>query len=67
MNCPTCTRSIYAPYRVYDERGKVLEGCVDECHSEHLTTPSESARWHNRTQAKAIRRAMRKGQQGKGY
>ena len=67
MRCNTCTNSVYAPYRVYSAQGKVLEGCVDACHTDHLTTPGESARWHNRPQAKAIRRVMLKGQQGKGY
>jgi hypothetical protein len=53
--CPICTRSIYSPYRVYDDRGHVIQGCVDKSHTGHLVTPSESARWHHRPEAKQIR------------
>lgn len=63
-HCPTCTRSPHNPYRRYDNRGKVLEGCVDACHEGKLVTPSESARWHSRKEAKDIRRAELKSLQG---
>jgi hypothetical protein len=56
-HCPTCTRSAGAPFRTYDARGKVVRGCVDAFHTGHLVTPSESARWHHRPEAEAIRRA----------
>jgi len=55
QTCNTCGRQAWSPYRVYDERGKVLQGCVDEFHSGHLVTPSESSHWHNRKEAKKIR------------
>lgn len=62
--CPTCCRPAAAPFRVYDARGKVLSGCVDHFHTGHLVTPSESAMWHARPEAKRLRaqqRAMRDG------
>jgi len=65
--CPTCTRSVYSPYRQYDSHGKVLGGCVDECHTPHLLTISESTRWHNRPEAKQIRKRLKRGRMGKGY
>jgi len=63
--CPTCSRGPSVPYRVTDKgTGKVLQGCVDHFHTGHLMTPSESAWWHYRADAKKIRtrsRAMRDG------
>lgn len=55
--CPTCTRAPDRPSRVYDSFGKVTSGCVDHFHGGHLITPSESARWHARPEAKRIRAA----------
>lgn len=66
MLCPTCVGRKYAPYRVYDDRGKVLQGCVDVFHTDHLVTPSESSRWHNRPAAKAIRARSKAFMLGKG-
>jgi hypothetical protein len=65
--CNTCGRDASAPYRVYDARGKCTAGCVDDFHTGHLVTPSESSRWHNRPDAKKIRAALKRGQSGKGY
>ena len=65
--CNTCTRSDHSPYRVYDTRGKVVAGCVDACHTGRLMTPSESANWHHRPDAKRIRARAAKGMKGKGY
>jgi hypothetical protein len=59
--CPTCTRPASAPYRVYDDRGRVINGCVDAHHDGALVTPSESARWHARPEARIIRRASEHG------
>jgi len=64
MSCPTCGKHRDAPYRVYDKRGKVTQGCVDDYHTGHLITHSESSYWHNRPEAKKIRaslKAMLKG------
>lgn len=58
MNCTTCTRPVDAPYRVYDRSGKVVAGCIDGCHTGHLIPCSESNRWHNRKEAKAMRKAQ---------
>lgn len=52
--CTTCTRSIHSPYRRHDARGHVTEGCVDASHDGHLH--GESLRWHNRPEAKEIRK-----------
>lgn len=57
-HCPTCTRRACDPFRRYDKTGRVLYGCVDAFHTGHLVTPSESARWHNRPQAKKIRAGL---------
>jgi hypothetical protein len=65
--CPTCCNSIYSPYRQYDAAGKVTAGCVDDCHSGLFTPISESSRWHNRPEAKKIRKALARGKAGKGY
>lgn len=54
--CSTCGRAPGSPFRVYDVHGKVISGCVDDFHTGHLITPSESARWHNRPVSKQIRR-----------
>lgn len=61
--CPTCMRKAHSPFRVWNG-GKVVNGCVDEFHTGHLTSPSESSFWHNRPAAKKIRgnmKAMRNG------
>jgi hypothetical protein len=63
--CPICIRPGYDPYRVYDKLGKVLQGCVASFHDGRLVQISESNRWHNRPQAKAIRRSLRQAQFGK--
>lgn len=67
LTCNTCGRAAGSPFRVYDEHGKVINGCVDEFHTGHLVTPSESSRWHARPEAKQIRARLKRGQQGKGY
>lgn len=54
--CPTCTRSCSNPYRRHDAHGKVIEGCVDACHTGRLVSPSESNRWQNSKAAESIRR-----------
>ena len=59
MNCTTCNRRSNDPYRVFNERGKVIAGCVDECHTGQLITPSESSWWHTKKEAKAIRIATK--------
>lgn len=58
--CPTCTRPADQPYRQYDARGKCVAGCIDDFHTGHLITPSESSFWHNRPQAKKLRAAQKK-------
>lgn len=63
--CHTCGRADDSPYRVYDDHGKVVAGCVDECHTGRLITPSESARWHARPEAKRIRTRAKRGNRGK--
>lgn len=55
--CTTCCRNVTSPYRVYDERGKVIQGCVDASHEGH--TIAESSRWHHRPEALALRRENR--------
>lgn len=62
--CPTCGRPSAAPYRETDAHGKVLAGCVDEFHTGHLVTPSASAAWHARPDARRIRTASKAGRMG---
>ena len=57
--CNSCCRAPHSPFRVYDERGAVIHGCVDECHTGHLVIPSASASWHARKEAKAIRASLK--------
>ena len=52
--CSTCTRDPGAPFRRHDTHGKITEGCIDECHTGHVY--GESAAWHNRAQAKKLRK-----------
>lgn len=63
--CNTCTRPDHSPFRVYDQWGHVVAGCVDACHTGRLVTPSASASWYHRPQAKAIRAGLRRMQQGR--
>lgn len=58
--CTLCFKDIFVPYRVYSEQGRVIEGCVGEGHTDRLVTPSESSRWHYRSEAKKIRANLRK-------
>ena len=53
--CNTCTHSASSPYRVTDDAGRVIQGCIDAFHTGHLVPGSESERWHNRKEAMALR------------
>lgn len=55
--CPTCGRAAGSPFRIYNDRGKVVHGCIDAFHSGHLML-GESRCWHNRPEAKALRRTV---------
>ena len=59
--CTICGRPDHDPWRLYDERGRVVFGCVDECHTGRLVTPSESARHHNSPVARTLRAALARG------
>jgi len=65
--CNTCGKPDHSPYRVYDDHGHVINGCVDACHTDRLVSPSASNSWHYRPEAKDIRRRNERGRQGKGY
>lgn len=60
MTCNTCGKPVSAPYRVFDTKGAVIQGCVDSCHTEHLLSCTASLRWALRTEAKEIQRAAKK-------
>lgn len=62
--CPTCTRIAAAPFRATDASGKIVNGCVDHFHTGHLVTPSASATWHSRPEAKRIRAKSKAGRGG---
>lgn len=55
--CPTCTRSVFSPYRRLFN-GKIVEGCIDASHDDKLY--GESLRWHNRKEAKDFRTRLKK-------
>ena len=57
--CRICTKPVDSPYRVYDERGHVIQGCVAPDHTGHLIAISASAQWHNRPEAKQIRKGLK--------
>lgn len=60
--CTTGGRPADAPYRrlAYKGNGRhIIEGCVDACHDAEMLSPA-SAEWHNRPDAKRIRRATAK-------
>jgi hypothetical protein len=59
MLCTTCNKPDHSPFRVF-EGSKVVMGCVDACHTSKLVTPSESAFWHARPEAKKIRGALQR-------
>jgi hypothetical protein len=58
--CNTCCRPAHSPWRVYNENGKVVHGCIDEFHSGHLVTPSANSAWHNRPVAVKLRQQSKK-------
>jgi hypothetical protein len=59
--CNTCGKPATSPYRVYCNRGKVVQGCVDQFHTEALRgIIGESSFWHFRPEAKRIRVASKK-------
>jgi len=60
ITCNTCCHVDHNPWRVYDGRGRVINGCVDVCHTGRLVTPSASASWHGRKEARQIRVALRR-------
>lgn len=55
MLCPICNRSADRPYRRFDLRGKVTEGCVARFH-DRANLIGESARWHS-VQRRALGKA----------
>ena len=45
-----------------NERGRLVQGCVDEFHTGHVM--GEAAIWHNRPEAKKLRAALKLGRRG---
>jgi hypothetical protein len=62
--CPTCGNGPYSPFRSYDAQGRVVQGCVDEFHTEHLVTPSASSAWHARPAARQLRTSAKQARLG---
>jgi hypothetical protein len=58
--CPTCGNAAYSPFRRFLANGSVDCGCIDGFHTGHLQQISESNRWHNRPEAKKLRRDVEK-------
>ena len=57
--CPICFAPSHSPFRMW-EGDKIIGGCVDDFHTGHLVVPSQSASFHNRTDAKTIRAENKK-------
>lgn len=58
QTCNTCCRAADAPYRSYDQAGKIVQGCVDVFHTASLSgIICQSTQWHGRPEAKKIRAA----------
>lgn len=55
--CPTCGHAPNTPYRRI-VGGVIVEGCVDRAHTGHLY--GNSAAWHDRPAAKAVRAETRR-------
>lgn len=58
LTCSTCGKGRSNPYRNY-VNGKIEAGCVDGFHTGHLVPISQSSDWHNRREARNIRKALR--------
>jgi len=43
--CSTCGKDAYSPYRHISIDGKIIEGCIDKCHDEHLIPTTNSWQW----------------------
>lgn len=56
VTCTTCGRSDSNPFRVTDGAGRIIAGCVDACHTGKLPGLHETSRWHNRPEAKKVRK-----------
>lgn len=54
IKCTTCGRDPGSPYRRSDQRGKIIEGCIDDAHTGHIY--GTSLRWHMRPAAKQLRK-----------
>ena len=56
--CPICGRDADNPYRrILD--GEIVEGCVDATHTPYLQRlNTNSKNWHNRPEAKKIRKDL---------
>jgi hypothetical protein len=53
--CPTCGRSPETPYRVLDQDGSVIHGCVDAIHTAHVDRYTVTGYWHFRKEAIQLR------------
>ena len=60
--CNICGKKEHSPFRVYDESGKIVLGCVDKFHTESLRgIIGASTSWHFRPEAVKIRRTTALG------
>ncbi len=59
LTCNTCFRPLDKPFRIHDEGGKIVHGCVAADHTNYLISDSDDCKWHNRPQAAVIREAVR--------
>jgi len=43
--CSTCTHDVAKPYRRYNSKGEIIEGCVDPCHDPYLPKNTNTWNW----------------------
>ena len=62
LKCNTCGKHVTQPYRnVVD--GEIVNGCIDACHTNHLSPNGADYNWHHRPEAEAHRDDIRQHQE----
>ena len=59
-DCNICGKAKGNPYRAYDQMGNIVQGCVSSYHDNALVPLSNTSDWHNRKEAKAISKSLKK-------
>jgi hypothetical protein len=54
--CPTCDNPPEGPHYTKDDRGNLVEGCIDSAHHERAGHVGGYPRWYNRPEARQMRK-----------